>query len=109
MPEEEEIMDETSNGTDDVEVEYPVYDGELKIFHHEPYHTPNNYDLYFDQNNIPANIKQESAASLQKRLQKLVPATKYIHLNMNSEVLNQTNHVLMSTRMKVNNQEVKFI
>lgn len=89
--------------------DYPVYDGECKIFRHDPYFTPNNFDIYFDQNNIPANIPRESAASLQKRLQKLMPLSKIIHLNMDSEELNQTNHIKIHTKMKLNNNEVDFI
>lgn len=108
--ETEEITEESEDIMDDTdETSFPVYTGECKKFHQEPYFTPNNYDIYFDQNNIPSNIKPEPAASLQKRLQKLVPATKYIHLNMDSEVLNQTSHILISSKLRINNQEVKFI
>lgn len=116
MPDEELLEEEAISDADELDEipedtidEYSLYDGECRIFHHEPYHTPNNYDIYFDQNNVPSNIKVENAASLEKRLQKLMPLTKFIHLNMDSESLHQTNHVLMSTSLKINNHEVKFI
>ena len=67
------------------------YNEECKYFHHEPYYTPNNYDLFFDYNNIPVNIPVEKAHDLRNRLQKLMPVTKIIHLNMGSETLKEDN------------------
>ena len=43
-----------------------------KHFRHEPYMTPNNYDLYFNPAEIPANIKRENVPNLIKRLQKRI-------------------------------------
>lgn len=81
--------------------EYPVYDGPCKIIHHEPYYTPNNYDLYFDYDNIPANIKPIDAANLEKRLQKLMPLSKIIHVNMNSNELEKINHLNIHTSLSI--------
>lgn len=56
-----------------------------KYFHHEPYMTPNNYDIYFDDAKIPSNIKKESPSELLKRLQRTMPLTDIIHLNLHQE------------------------
>lgn len=89
--------------------EYPTYNGECKIVRHDPYYTPNNYDIYFNPNAISSNIPFEGAVSLQKRLQKLMPLSKYIHLNLDSEELNQTNHLIITSKMRINNKRVDFI
>ena len=72
-----------------------------KYFLHEPYMNPNNYDLYFDYNSIPANIQPEKAHDLRNRLQKLMPLTKIIHLNMGNESLEESNNLHMHTRMNL--------
>ena len=77
------------------------YNEECKYFHHEPYYTPNNYDLFFDYNNIPVNIPVEKAHDLRNRLQKLMPVTKIIHLNMGSETLKEDNNLHMHTCLKI--------
>ena len=41
---------------------------DCKRFHQDPYWTPNNFDLYFDYNNIPVNIPLESNHDLIRRL-----------------------------------------
>lgn len=94
---------------EDETIPLPIYDGECKSFHQEPYMTPNNYDLTFDHNNIPSNISPETARSLQIRLQKLMPTSKIIHLKIGDNQINQTNFLRINTRMKVDGQEVKFI
>lgn len=58
---------------------------ECKHFHQDPYWTPNNYDLYFDYNKIPVNIEVENSNDLLRRLQKNMPLSKIIHLNMEDE------------------------
>ncbi|MBQ6220014.1 MAG: hypothetical protein IJH63_00415 [Methanobrevibacter sp.] len=78
---------------------------ECKYLHHEPYYTPNNYDLFFDYNNIPVNIPIEKANDLRNRLQKLMPLTKIIHLNMNSETLKEDNNIHLHSSMKINNPD----
>ncbi|WP_304094371.1 hypothetical protein, partial [Methanobrevibacter ruminantium] len=69
----------------------------------------NNYDLQFDHNNIPSNIEVESAANLQKRLQRLMPLSKIIHLDMGTQQSSQTNFLKINTRFKVDSQEVELI
>ena len=71
--------------------------------------TPNNYDISYNHDQIPSNIKPETALNLQKRLQKLMPLTKFIHVQLNTEHKEYLNHVDVITKMKINNQEVKFL
>ena len=97
------ISDEELNN-----INFDIYSGGCKYFLNEPYMTPNNYDIDFNPNNIPSNIQLETAVNLQKRLQKLMPLTKYIHLMLNSEQTSYTNHINITTKMKINNKEVKF-
>lgn len=105
--EDEEIEDMdplTYEETDETE-----YMGGCKYFRHEPYMTPNNYDISFNPNDIPSNIQPETAVNLQKRLQKLMPLTKYIHLMLDSGQTSYANHLDVTTKMKINNKEVRFI
>ena len=82
-----------------------------KHFRHEPYMTPNNYDLYFDQTTIPVNIPRENVPNLTNRLQKLLPTSKKIHINLttNPETISESNSFNINTKLKINNREVKFI
>lgn len=89
--------------------DYPVYGGVCKKIHHEPYYTPNNFDLSFDVNKIPSNIEMESAVNLQKRLQKLMPLSKIIHLDLQTDELNKTNHFAVTTKLKINGKGVKCL
>jgi len=78
------------------------YDKECKYFHHEPYYTPNNYDVFFDYNSIPVNIPVEKPHDFRNRLQKLMPLTKIIHLNMDSETFKEDNNIHLHTKLKLN-------
>jgi len=73
-----------------------------KFFHHEPYMTPNNYDLEFDYHNIPSNIEIESSADLRKRMQRTLPLSKIVHIKLHSEKATQYNelHIMTSTKLK---------
>ena len=42
-----------------------------KHFRHEPYMTPNNYDLYFDPEQIPVNIPRENVPNLTNQFLKM--------------------------------------
>lgn len=88
--------------------EYPEYEGECKHFHQEPYYTPNNYDITFDPNGIPSNISVELANTLESRLQKLMPLTKIIHLDIGHNQFDQTNVAVMHTKVTMNKHEVKL-
>jgi len=80
-----------------------------KCFRHEPYMTPNNFDLYFNPLDIPSNVPQENGYNLERRLQKLMPLTKILHLNVDSATIPGDNHVRVFTEMTVNNKKVVFL
>ena len=82
-----------------------------KHFWHEPYMTPNNYDIYFDPEKIPVNIPRENVPNLTIRLQKLISPTKKIHINLiqSSETVGESTQFSVNTKLKINNSEVKFI
>ena len=81
-----------------------------KHFRHEPYMTPNNYDLYFNPSEIPSNIKRENVPNLIRRLQKLMPISKIIHVNLNTdaEQISESNTIQLSSSLKVNGKKVNF-
>lgn len=72
--------------------------------------TPNNFDLEVNVNEIPANIpKEENILNLGYRLQKLMPPTKYLHLNLDSQIVDTHEHIDIVTGLKVNNKRVEFL
>lgn len=73
-----------------------------KYFHHEPYMTPNNFDLYFDVSQIPSNIIKEPPHELLLRLQGHMPLTSILHLNLETENENYSNSVNLYTGVKLN-------
>ena len=91
------------------ETDYPVYNGECKKIHHEPYYTPNNFDLKFNVNKIPSNIVMESASNLQYRLQKLMPLSKIIHLDLDIDELEHSDYINITSKLMINGKEVKFL
>lgn len=82
---------------------------ELKYFQNEPYMTPNNYDIHFNQEDIPVNIPRENGYNLEKRLQKLIPLSKFIHLDFDSNALESNNRVSIYSTLKINNMRVDLI
>lgn len=88
-----------------------MVDKNCKYFRHEPFMTPNNYDIYMSPEQIPANIPRENAHNLKKKLQRLMPLGKIIHLNYDTdpESLTESNNIGISTRMLINNQEVDLL
>lgn len=82
-------------------------DNECKYFHHEPYYTPNNYDVFFDYNSIPVNIPVEKPYDFRNRLQKLMPLTKIIHLNMDTDTFEEDNNIHLHTRLRLNYQTIE--
>ena len=82
-----------------------------KYFRHEPYMTPNNYDIYMSPEEIPANIPRENAYNLKKKLQRLMPLGKIIHLNYDTdpESLTESNSINIGTKMLLNNEEVDLL
>lgn len=84
-------------------------ENEMKFFQNEPFMTPNNYDLHFNTEDIPKNIPQENGYDLEKRLSKLIPLSKFIHLDFDSGKLNSDNHVIIHSKLRINQKEVDFI
>ena len=83
---------------------------DCKHFYSEPYMTPNNYDLEVNVKSIPANIpKEENIMNLGNRLQKLMPPTKYLHLNLDSYNMDAHEHIDIITSLKVNGKKVEFL
>ena len=73
--------------------------------------TPNDYDISFPTEQIPSNIKVENTTNLQQRLQRKMPLTKTIHLDLkedNRSYINQIetyttlNLTINNTRTEVN-------
>ena len=73
--------------------------------------TSNNYDIYLNPSEIPANIQKENVDDLQNRLQTLMPLGKFIHINFNtdSETMTESNSFDVSTHLKINRKEVNLI
>lgn len=80
-----------------------------KIIHHEPDWTPNNYEISFNPSDIPSNIQTETSDSLQKTLQKLMPASKRIHINLSTKEMTENNDLKLHTGLKINNKEIEFL
>lgn len=78
-----------------------------KYFHHEPYMTPNNYDLYFDYRKIPVNNILEPPHELKKRLQRHLPVTKILHLNLEDEYQPQYNNVFLHSSVSIKYNQLK--
>lgn len=83
---------------------------DCKYFHHEPYMTPNNYDLYFDPAKIPVNVIQEAPHELLLRLQKTMPLTDILHLNFEREQSSYLNVVNLhsSLKLKFNTRDLQI-
>ena len=62
-------------------------------------YTPADFDLYFDYTAIPKNIKLTDATNLSKQLQQLMPLTKTLHLNLNTDMKEESQEVGLYTSM----------
>lgn len=78
-----------------------LVDKSCKYFLHEPYMTPNNFDLYFNYASIPSNIITESPSDLRRRLQRCLPLTKILHLNMEKGNFKGDNTINLNTNLKL--------
>ena len=81
-----------------------------KKFRNDPDWTPNNHDIYLDPTEIPKNIVKENYTNLTRRLQKLMPLDKTIHLNLvnGSTSREEQNNISISTSLRINGRKVKF-
>ena len=87
----------------------PEEDIPKKYFRNEPDYTPNNYDLYFDVKQMPSNIRLENGYNLERRLNKLMPLTRRVHLNFDTKTIPADNNINVFTSMKINGKGVKFV
>ena len=71
-------------------------------------YTPNDYDLYFETNSIPSNIKYTNTMELSKIMRQYSPLSKKIHLNFHVMNKQSNVHVSLNTSLRVNNKEVDF-
>lgn len=81
----------------------------MKYARNEPYMNPNNFDISFNVNDVPSNVEMENGYNLEKRLQKVMPLTKKVHVNIGSSNLHQNNELNISSILRINNKKVKFI
>lgn len=72
-------------------------------------YTPNDYDLYFDYEDIPSNIDLHDAISLSSQLQEVMPLTKVVHLHFNQTNKEYSQFVNIQTKLTLNSSEVKLI
>lgn len=75
----------------------------------EAFMNPNNYDLIFDNTAIPVNIQTENSRSLEKRLQKLMPLGKIIHVDYSSGSTPANNGVNISPQLNLRDKVGKLI
>lgn len=80
-----------------------------KIIRHEPDWTPNNYEISFNPSDIPSNIQTESSDSLQKRLQKLMPLSTRIHINLDAGELSEKNDLEIHTSLRIKGKDVNLL
>lgn len=71
----------------------------------EPYWNPNNYDLEFDSNLIPSNVRIEKGSNLEKRLQKLMPLGKIVHVKYNSSVAPKNNGIRLCSKLNIKKKD----
>ena len=82
-----------------------------RYLYSEPYYTPNNYDLYFNPQEVPLNIVQENIPNLQNRLQKTMPLSKIIHVNLNGvteDNVSEVNSFKLTTHLTLNKRGIDF-
>jgi len=72
-----------------------------KHFHQDPYWTPNNFDLYFDYDSIPQNIEVENSHDLIRTLQKHLPLSKILHLNMDDRSVDYAENFNLYTKSRL--------
>ncbi|MDO5849323.1 MAG: hypothetical protein Q4P18_07295 [Methanobrevibacter sp.] len=71
-------------------------------------YTPNDYDIYFNYEDIPSNIKLKDIVGLSYQLQRVMPLTKKVHLQFNTTNKEYTSRINVYTTLSVNKHEVKI-
>lgn len=88
-----------------------MVDDTCKKFRDNDEWNPNNWDIEINPNQIPVNIPLVNSSQLQYVLQRLMPLSKKVHFKYITPPrdLDSGNNVFLTTKMKINNAEVKFI
>ena len=86
-----------------------MVDENCKQLYSEPYMTPNNFDIVFNEASIPSNIRKESVINLTNRLQKLMPPTKILHLDMDSTTVESNDHIEIIPSLRIDGKRVEFL
>ena len=81
---------------------------DCKIIRHDPGWTPNDYEITFDPGDIPVNIPVDNNGELEKRLQKLMPLSKRIHIVLETKSKKESNDYNIGTDLKIKGKGVKF-
>ena len=63
--------------------------------------TPNDYELWFDTENIPNNINIEDVPNLSARLDKLTPLSKKVHIALKTDDKEHNNTISIVTDLTV--------
>ncbi len=82
---------------------------DCKRLRDEAFMNPNNYDLIFDDTEIPTNIQTENNKSLEKRLQKIMPLGKIIHVDTVSASTPTNNSVNIIGELKLRDKNNNLI
>lgn len=71
---------------------------------------PSNYEITFDIDEIPSNLKLENVIELEKRLKSKSPLTKKLHLILNSKNVDLVNNIKIhsSAFIELNNKTVEL-
>ena len=85
-------------------------DSSCKKFRDTEDWNPNNFDIEIYPDEIPANISLVNSSQLQYILQKLMPLSKKVHFKYitPTQELSACNNMFLSTKLRINGQEVKF-
>lgn len=84
---------------------------EMRIFRDEKTMNPSNFDIYLNINEIPVNIETENLSELKHRLQKLMPLSKTVHLNLTDGItrkLDKENTFNLKSSLKIQNKRVEI-
>lgn len=82
---------------------------DCKKLRDEAFMNPNNYDIIFDNSEIPVNVQTENGVSLEKRLQKLMPLGKIIHVDANSSSTPTNNGISVLTQLNLRKKNGELI
>ena len=83
----------------------------MRIFRDEKTMNPSNFDIYLNINEIPVNIETENLSELKHRLQKLMPLSKTVHLNLTDGITRELDKEYtfnLKFSLKIQNKRVEI-